>query len=90
MKDGFEGGDCWSCIDEDTNMNHRSICVYLCMPEVSHPQVETKLLLNGRDHMLTNMKTPDHARGQCDVKSLKHCSTQDEVEPNVESSAAES
>jgi hypothetical protein len=64
--------------------------MYLCMPEVSHPQVETKLLLNRRDHMLTNTKTPDHTRWHCDVESLKHCSTQDEVEPNVESSAAES
>jgi hypothetical protein len=90
MKNGYECRDCWSCADADTGINHRGICVYLCMPEVSHPQAETILLLNGRDHMLTNMKTPDHTRWQHDVKSLKHCSTQDEVEPSVESSAAES
>jgi hypothetical protein len=67
--------DCWSCTDADTGMDLMGICVYLCMPEASHHQVETKLLLNGRDHMLTNMRKLDHARWQRDVKAMKHWRT---------------
>jgi hypothetical protein len=51
------------------------ICVHLCMPEASHYQVETKLLLNGRDHLLTNMRELDHVQWQRDVKSMKHWRT---------------